>query len=122
MNYIYFKSRDELLRIDASSIAYFEADRNYTSVVLANGFKGMIGSNLAKMEQTLQSSLQEKARCFVRIGKRYIINMKYICHINVLQQYLILSDQRTFSYRLDISKDALKKLKEIIVTSINNKA
>lgn len=122
MNYIYFQSRDELLRIEASSIAYFEADRNYTSVVLANGFKGMIGSNLAKMEQTLQNSLQEMSRRFVRIGKRYIINMKYICHINVLQQYLILSDQRTFSYRLDVSKDALKKLKEIIVTSINNKS
>lgn len=121
MNYIYFKSRDELLRIEASSVAYFEADRNYTSVILANGFKGMVGMNLAKMEQTLQKSLQEKAGRFVRIGKRYIINMKYVCHINVLQQYLILSDQRTFSYRLDISKDALKKLKDIIITSINNK-
>ena len=112
-------SRDELLRIEASSVAYFEADRNYTFVVLANGFKGVIGSNLAKMEDTLKKSLQEKAGRFVRIGKRYIINMKYICHINVLQQYLILSDQRTFSYRLDISKDALKKLKELIITSIS---
>lgn len=118
MNYIYFKSRDELLRIEASSVAYFEADRNYTSVILANGFKGMVGMNLAKMEQTLQKSLQEKAGRFVRIGKRFIINMKYVCHINVIQQYLILSDQKTFSYRLDISKDALKKLKEIIITSI----
>lgn len=111
--YIYFNSRDELLRVEASSLVYFEADGNYTRIILANGFVGIVCMNLSKMEKLLSLSLKEKARVFARVGKRHIVNLNYVLKVNALQQCLVLSDQRTFQFDLDVSKDALKVLKEM---------
>ena len=113
--FIYFNSRDELLRIEVPCIVYFEADGNYTKIVLANGFECLVCMNLCKMEKFLSDRLGEKAKKFARIGKRHIINLKYLLQVSPLQQCLVLSDQRTFKFELNLSKDALKKLKDSIV-------
>lgn len=117
-NYLYLNSRDELLRIDISKIVYFEADGNYTNIVLANQLKGVICINLAHMQQILHERLKEQAGIFARVGKRHIINHTYVYQINVLRQKLVLSDGENFSFHLDVSKDALKKLRELYVPSI----
>ncbi|MFI3267265.1 MAG: LytTR family DNA-binding domain-containing protein [Rikenellaceae bacterium] len=120
-NYLFFNSRDELLRMDVSKIVYFEADGNYTKIILANKLCGVICMNLAQTEKALATQLKEKAQSFARIGKRYIINLRYIYQINTIKQRLVLTDYKMFSYQLEVSKDALKKLKEIIITSVTNK-
>lgn len=111
---IYFNSRDELLRIDLSSVVYFEADGNYTKLVSANNLSSMICMNLGKMEELLALRFKDAPGTFARIGKRYIVNLQYVYGINTLKQELILSDQTTFSTTLSISKVALKGLKELI--------
>lgn len=113
--YIYFKSRDELLRFDVGAIVYFEAMGNFTRIILANGFEGQICANLAKTQETISLRLQEKAKRFLRVGKSHIINTSYILQIIPLRQKLVLSDQKTFSYELSVSKDALRKLMDAIV-------
>lgn len=113
--YLYLNSRDELLRIDISKIAYFEADGNYTNIVLINNLNGVVCMNLAHMQDVLTKNLGENARIFARVGKKYIINHKFIYQINPLNQRLILSDGENFAFQLQISKDALKKLKEMYV-------
>lgn len=100
--------------MDISKIVYFEADGNYTHIILCNKLRGVICMNLAQMEKTLTERLKEKANCFARIGKRYIINMNYIYQINVLKQRLVLSDYSSFAFQVEISREALKKLKEIV--------
>ena len=116
--YLHLNSRDEFLRIDVSKIVYFEADGNYTNIVLANQLKGSVCMNLAQMQQILSERLKERATIFARVGKKYIINHTFVLQINVLKQKLILSDGANFAYTLDISKDALKNLKELYITSI----
>ena len=91
-NYLFLNSRDELLRIDISKIVYFEADGNYTSIILTNKLRPTIGINLAQTEKLLNERLRERSRIFARIGKRYIINLNYVYQINVLKQRLVLSD------------------------------
>lgn len=113
--YLYFNSRDELLRISKPCIVYMEAAGNYTVINQINGEKGVVCVALAKMEKMLTlSSGEEKSVKFARVGKSHIINLNYIYRIVPLKQELVLSDQKTFSYTLDISKDALRKLKELI--------
>lgn len=116
-SYIYFNSRDELLKVDLNRVVYFEAETNYTKIVLSNGLSNLVLMNLGKMEELLSVRTKEDSRSFARIGKRYIVNMSYIYRINVLKQELTLSDQRFFSQTLSISKDALKKLKELMSPS-----
>lgn len=113
-DYLYFNSRDELLRMDIGKIVYFEADGNYTNIILCNKLRGVICMNLAQTEKALTERLKEKAGCFARIGKRYIINMNYIYQINILKQRLVLSDYSSFAFQVEISREALKKLKEIV--------
>lgn len=114
--FIYFNSRDELLRVDTSCIVYFEASGNYTKFVLKNGETAIIGANLAKVSETLGRILGDNAKKFARIGKCYIINLTFIFRVNPLMQELVLSDQKSFSYTLNLSKEALKNLRELITT------
>lgn len=122
--YFYFNSRDELLRISKSCIVFIEAAGNYTIINQINGEKGTIGIAMAKIEKMLTSSSgDDKVAKFARIGKSHIINLNYVFRINPLKQELVLSDQKTFSYTLDVSKDALRKLKDLLIErkQINSK-
>lgn len=112
---IYFNSRDELSRIDIDKIAYIEGDGNYTNVVMTNKLKVVLGMNLTQMEKTLAERLGNRAAMFMRIGKRFIINMNYVFQVNVAKQRLVLSDLQGFAFQLPVSKEALKKIKELVL-------
>ena len=120
--YLYLNSRDELYKIDITRIVFFEADGNYTVFTLCNGQKGSVGMNRAQMQKLIAENLSDSAATFARIGKRHIINMNYVFHISLLEQRLTLSDGASFAYDLDISKEALKKLKDIYTTSVRTLA
>lgn len=118
-NTLYFNTRDELLKINLDKVVCFEAEANYTRIVLVNGMTSMVRMNLGKMEEFLSS--RTKLDYFARIGKRFIVNMSYVCCVNVLKQELVLSDQCSFQRTLSISKEALKQLKDLIRQSISIK-
>lgn len=120
--YLYINSRDELYKIDIAKIVYFEAEGNYTNFVLSNKQKGAVCMNLAQMQKLINDNLHEAGAVFARIGKRYIVNLDFVYHINVLKQCITLSDGEMFDYTISISKDALKKLKEMYVASFVNDA
>lgn len=107
--------RDELLRIDMDKIVYFQADGNYTDIVMANGQHASICMNLASMEKVLADNYKERSSLFARVGKSAIVNLVYVYHINLLRHRLVLSDGATFSFNIEVSKEALKKLKEIMI-------
>ena len=116
--YLYLNSRDELYRVDVSKVVYFEADGNYTHFVQSNKLKGTVCLNLTQMQQLLTDSLKESASIFALIGKRYIINLSYVYRISVLRQKVVMSNGDTFVFQLDMSKEALKKLKELYINSV----
>lgn len=111
--FLYFNTRDELLRLDINRIVFFEGEGHYTYIVSANKLKSIVCLTLSKVQEFLNDKLKEHSIIFARVGKRYIINLNYIYSINVLKQKLILSDGYVFSYQLDIAKEALKKLKDL---------
>ena len=112
---IYFNSRDKLIRLDIQKIVYFEGDGNYTYIVTANKQKVCITLNLSHTEDALALQLGEQAKQFMRIGKRFIVNMNYIYQIDILKQTLMLSDCEHFLFQMRISKEALKVAKELMI-------
>ena len=116
--FLYLNSRDEFYRVDVSKIVYFESDGNYTNILLNNTLKGTVCMNLAQMQQILADSLKDGASVFARVGKRHIINLKYVFHIAILRQKLVLSDGENFEYHLKVSKDALKKLRDVYISGL----
>lgn len=115
MDYVYFNSRDELVRLSISDIVYFEADGNYTKVVTANKLTSVIGMNLGQMETALAKQLGKTASMFIRLGKRFIVNRNFIYKITVHSQSLILSDFNRFAFKVPVSKEALKKMKLLLI-------
>lgn len=114
--YLYLNSRDEFFRVDITKIVYFESDGNYTNILLNNKMRATVCMNLAQMQSILSESLKEDAGIFARIGKRHIINLNYVYQIAILRQKLVLSDSEHFEYQVNISKDALKKLRDMYVS------
>lgn len=112
---IYFNSRDSLIRIPVSKIVYFESDGNYTYVVVTNKLKACLSMNLSHTEQAMSEQLGGSAHVFMRIGKRFIINMRYIYQIDMAKQQLILSDFENFTFFVPVSKDALKNVKQLLI-------
>lgn len=117
MDLVFFNSRDELLRIDVSKIVYFEADGNYTDIITVNKLRGSVCMNLSEMERALDAQLGDRSKVFMRVGKRFIINMRYVYQINVLKQQLVLSDYDHFAFQVNISKEALRKMKDLMIIS-----
>ena len=77
--------------------------------------KSCLTMNLSHTEEALAAQIGDNAKRFMRIGKRFIVNMGYIYMVDVSKQTLILSDNVNFVYHLSISKEALKSVKELIV-------
>lgn len=118
--FLYLNSRDEFFRVDISRIVYFEADGNYTNIILSNKLKGVVCMNLSQMQSVLSANLKESANIFARIGKSHIINLNYVYHISILRQRLTLSDGINFEYVLGVSKDALRKLRELFISGLSS--
>ena len=116
--YLYLNSRDEFLRVDITKIVYFESEGNYTNIFLNNKMKATVSLNLAQMQSILKENLKDAAATFARIGKRHIINMAHVYKIAILRQTLILSDGEKFEYIISISKDALKKLRDMYMVGL----
>lgn len=109
-----FNTRDELVRVKLEKVGYFEADSNYCHVMHINGARATLLTSLVNIEKILTEKFPEKAPRFVRIGKKFIVNVQYIFQINVLRQRLILSDfSMPGTLELTISKEALKNLKKL---------
>ncbi len=113
--YLVIKTRDELLRIRIGQILYFEADRNYTKLVLANGIQFTFAINIGKIVEILEKQVAGCNSILIRVGKSHIINKNRILQINIPKQKLILLTQDEKPRELvDISKDPLKALKNTL--------
>ena len=112
--YLMIKTRDELLRIKIGQILYFEADRNYTKLLLSNGIQFTFAINIGKIEELLEKQVSGSNDMLVRVGKSHIINKTHILQINLPKQKLLLLTQEGKPRELVISKDPLKQLKEAL--------
>ena len=110
--YLMIKTRDELLRIKIGQILYFEADRNYTKLLLSNGIQFTFAINIGKIEELLEKQVSGSNDMLVRVGKSHIIKKTHILQINLPKQKLLLLTQEGKPRELIISKDPLKQLKE----------
>lgn len=112
MNNLIFKWRDELIIINPGDIVYFQADGNYSFMMLASGKKQLLSNNLSKVQLILEEQLKFQSALFERVGRDLIIRKAYLFSIHILNQKLnLLIPNGEKVFELHVSKDALKKLK-----------
>jgi Response regulator of the LytR/AlgR family len=112
--YLIFKTRDELVRIRIEQILYFEAERNYTKLILSNGVQFIFAVNLGKIEEILEKQVKDYSKALVRVGKSFIINKNHVLQINLPKTKLLFSAPDGKVRELIVPKDPLKILKETI--------
>ena len=115
--HIYFNTRDELLDVPLHEVVYFEAEGNWTLIYFANGIQSQVLASLSAIEVLIGESIKRQNNQphlqFIRIGRRYIINMDKIHHSDLQKHKLELTDFRfEITHELSISKEALRKLKD----------
>lgn len=121
MNKICLNSRDELIIIDLDKVVCLQANGNYTNIVYVDGLKVMLSLGLSKMEDLIKAAIpKDSPSSFVRMGRSYIINQKYLSQINIVKQQIVLSDYGKHNYTLTIPKQLLKAYREIIRNKYNN--
>ncbi len=116
--YLIIKTRDELLRIKIGQILYFEADRNYTKLILSNGLQFTFAINIGKIEEILEKQLEGCNKILMRVGKSHIINKNHVLQINLPKPRLLLLTEEGKPKELTISKDPLKVLKDTLEKEI----
>lgn len=113
MKPIIFKTRDELVKVEPDKMVYAEADGNYVYINMRNGQRLMITITLQNFEQLVANAAGKNAGRFIRIGRRYIVDKRYITAISTLKQQLLLTDSDTIKpIILNVPKEALKTLKQ----------
>lgn len=109
---IYFNTRDELIKVDVRRVSYFEADGNYVHIHFINGLSAMILTTLQNIDKLLSGFAHYSGVKFIRVGKKYILNVSAIYKINIPRQEIILSDFIGCEPQIiHISKAALRELK-----------
>ena len=71
--YLVFKTRDELVRIKIERILYFEAERNYTRLVLTNGIQFVFAVNIGKIEEILEKQIQDYESTLLRVDRKSVV-------------------------------------------------
>jgi DNA-binding LytR/AlgR family response regulator len=117
--YIILTNNNEVVRVSPERIAYITSDGNYSSMVLTDSEKHVFSFNLSAFEKILASQLDSEAQTLIRLGKRLIINGRYIHYINISKQQITLSDINfPTKFTLKASKEVLRTLKTTLEESI----
>lgn len=114
MKYVIFNKKNEMLRVPIAKAMFYEAYGNYCYGVFPNKQKIMLPVNLGKVEELISIYREDNDSKFIRIGKRFIVNMDVVVKVDMTQQQLILSDlDHPGNFMLPISKDALKQIRDL---------
>lgn len=114
MTPIIFNTRDDLVKIDLDKVVYAEADGNYLYITMQNGLRVMVTMSLIQFEKLIENAVTDKTRgMYIRIGRKYIVDRRYIVQICLPKQTLTLSNMATDKpVSLSVPKEALKVLKQ----------
>ena len=116
--YLMIKTRDELLRINIEHILYFEADRNYTKLLLSEGIQFTFAVNIGKVEEMLAAQISDPNTILIRVGKSHIVNKMHILQINLPKQKLLLLADEGKPRELIIPKEPLRALKDSLEAEV----
>lgn len=113
---ICFSVYGELYRIDLEKVMYFQSDDHYTHIYFLSGFHCLIPFGLSKVESAIDEALGE-SKYHLRLGRKFIINLKAVFHVNALKQSVIFTDDKGTTATIYLPKPVLRTLMDILDTN-----
>lgn len=112
-NRLCFSVYGELYVVDLDMVMFFQADDHYTHVYYTSGTHFMIPFGLSKVETEVKERNADKNN-FVRLGRKYMINMRRVFHVNAVKQVVLLSDDHGTNHTLHLPKPVLRLLMDML--------
>ena len=106
-------AHDELYIIDLDKVIYMQADDHYTHVCYSSTAHFMVPYGLGEIEQRL-SDIPHVKEQFIRLGRKYIINLRLIFRISTIKETLSLTDANNGTIEIHVSKPVLRSLIELL--------
>ena len=100
---------DEMYLINLEMVMYFQADDHYSHVYYATGATFMISYGLSQIETFIAEQHPHQSN-FLRLGRKYVVNISFLFHINTVKQIILLTDLNGTSHSLHIAKPVLRDL------------
>lgn len=105
----------ELYVVDLDDVMCFMADDHYTHVYSSRGNNFMVPFSLARIEEKIQAKHSDRKN-LARLGRKYIININSIYHVNIMKQSVSLADNHGKVMTMNLSKAVLRSLIDIMKT------
>ena len=112
--FLTLSNANELVRIAAESLVYVASDGNYSDIRTRDGETRTVTVQLGIIEEMIHKQLRSAENEFVRIGKSLIVNLRFLTYINPSKRQIVLSDNHTFKFNLEASREALRQLKDYV--------
>jgi len=104
---------DELYIIDLNRVLYLQADDHYTDVYYSSGAHFLVPFGLVRIEDKI-AAMPEAKLYLLRLGRKYIVNIKRIFRINTTKELMYLADDEGNTLSLHVSKPVLRSLMELM--------
>lgn len=111
-DFLTLSNANELIRISADSLVYVASDGNYSDIRTRDGETRTVTVQLGIIEELILRQFKSDENECVRIGKSLIVNLRFVHLINPTRKQIVLSDNHTFKFSLEASKEALRQLKD----------
>ncbi len=111
--YLIITTATEMVRLREESVVCITSDGNYSHINAIGGETFMVSAQLGQIEQLIGEQLHSSYGYFIRIGRGLIINMRYLCYINISKHKLYLLDSSGRKYEQSASREALIQLKSV---------
>ena len=111
-DFLTLSNTNELFRIAADSLVCVISDGNYSDIRTRDGDTRTVTVQLGIIEELIHRQFKSNENECVRIGKSLIVNLRFVYLINPTKKQIILSDNHTFKFSLEASKEALRQLKD----------
>ena len=109
----------ELYRFHPDDIVFIQADRNYSEIIMSNGELANVTLQLGALADIINRQLHTEHPQFIRLGRSYIINLKYIYHIRLNPAKLWMKSQSGKIHEVPkVAHEALVKLKALVESEI----
>ena len=105
---LYIGSRDEIMAIDLSKVAYIKAEGYYSRFSYADGTSIMVSMGIGRLEKMLQESDDLLTSDFIRTNRSHIINIRLVVYVSFSKSIIRLTDEMGASCVLNLSKNELR--------------
>lgn len=119
--FLIISNANELVRIAAESIVFVASEGNYSDIYTCDKECRTVTLQLGVVEELVHKQFRSNDLEFVRIGKCLIVNLHFVHYINPAKKQIILSDNRSFKFSIEASREALRRLKDYYDEKLNLK-